>query len=111
MPFDNKKLTCNDGGGQRLFLYETEDTAADVAAPGYFNGMWEHFRLLDVIHVVSDVVLTPPAPGVQGTGAPQASPHLAAGTLTTYFVSQINDGGIGVADPRALPDVRLTASA
>ncbi|MGI9491715.1 MAG: hypothetical protein ACR2QF_04860 [Geminicoccaceae bacterium] len=97
MPFRYQDLTCVEGGGQRSFNYKTVDAAAAVAAAGYFNEMWENFRLGDVIHVISDVVETQ-TPGLD-------QPHLMTGTMATFFVSQLNDGTA----PRPLPAVALTA--
>ena len=96
MPFEYQNLTCVEGGGQRSFNYKSTDAAAAIAAAGYFNEMWENFRLGDVIHVISDVVET------QTAGLDQ--PHLMTGTMATFFVSQLNDG----VAPRPTANVVLT---
>ena len=55
MALDKTKMSAVAyGGGQTLYLYQTNDTAAQVAGANYFNDMADQLRVGDIILVAGD---------------------------------------------------------
>ncbi len=59
MALDATKLQKVAGGTQQLFLYNTPDAIATVAASAYFNSVTNNLKQFDVIIVVGTTGGTP----------------------------------------------------
>ena len=60
MALDATKLSAVAyGAGQTLYLYQTNDTATQIATAGYFDSLVDQLRVGDVIIAVNDLDGTP----------------------------------------------------